>query len=535
MRLIWKSAVAAGLPLLLASLSLTVEACEKAPPRSAATGGAADGTDAALELAVSKVDTTVTLGDWLRQNPHDSLSAQLTSVREDKPVCQVSIGKSNYANRELTRFAIFNISPPADEKLPEDTTAIINQLCRLRTVFFESEESDSAKLAAMSDSLRSAVDAKLGYGRRADIYETARTGWIRAWIWKPPQTTVILAIAPADTGLQNAIRRNQPPAKPSFSRGKLVLFGLAPHSGMSGNDYWTTRHREAAGLSDEALRGERVVIENADAKRDLEDADSAIAWASLPRVTADLNVMLAEIRRRNDYPGTREPEADSALLRALRAIRDTAPKLEPSRRAAALLAGDLVKYATFPDPDAVPEAPEGTDTPDRLLFVATQSIILGADVDRSANSYWFNRAWLWDAYELDSLGRAGHLAFVRLLKRGFNKGAECADGVDFYLRVIDRGEADIRRGDTDPLIQYYVGVAYKSIFDYSEQAPRTASSHNPSKAEGESARVKAIDHLRASLVGLRDKQTRRDAWVIAANLLLRKPGQPAYQCASEHN
>ncbi|MGH7651466.1 MAG: hypothetical protein ACREMS_06440 [Gemmatimonadaceae bacterium] len=515
-----------ALLFVAASIWLTADACEKpAPPSVPAVAGAGGGptntiaqtTNRLVELATSGIDTTATLADWLEQNPHDSLSGRLGRTLAGNPDCQVSISKSNFTSRQVTRFARFSIYPPPDEKLPEDTTDLVRHFCRLRGVFFESEETDSATLATMYDSLEFGIAARLGDWKHNVLVDDAlRDGWVQAKIWQTPGNTVTLAIAPSDSALIDAIRRNRMPAKPSFARGKIVLSAVTPGKVVGSFDYWTTKYFEG------------IVPWHAGAEQDLEDADSAIAWARLPGVAADLDVMLAEIRLRNDQHGvTRKPETDSALLRAIRAIRDTGPKLEPSRRAAALVAGDLVRYATVPYP------PMESYKPDRKFFDAAQAIVLGPDVDQTQSGYWFNRVWLWDAYDLDSLGRAGHLALVRLLRRGFRNDAECADGVDFYQTVIDRGEADIRRGDADPLVHYYVGVAYESLFDYSNFVPEDTSIHNPSKAEGETARLKAIDHLRASLAGLRDKQMRRDAWVMSAELMLRQPGNPPYNCASE--
>jgi hypothetical protein len=287
-------------------------------------------------------------------------------------------------------------------------------------------------------------------------------------------------------------------------------------SGIRGNDYWDTQYFQGSHKSAETLNLE------------LADADSAMAWAGLPRVAADLGVMESELRRLGSEAGTsRKPQADSALIRAIRTIQDTAPHLDAPRRAAALVAGDLVRYAVVPF-----RQPTAVDA-DGRLYDSVQSIILGPDADRSQKGYWFNRVWLWDAYDLDSVGRAGHLAYVRLLKRFFNQAAECADGVSDYQNTIERGEAALKRGDKDPLVHYYVATAYKSIFDYSTFIPEDTSIHNPSKAEGESARLRAIEHFRAALPELRDRQMRRDGWVMAAELMLGKPGHPFMECMGE--
>lgn len=490
--------------LYLASICSVLSACDKVAPNDTPIrrSPAAETNGGIIQGAVAPIDTTLTLGDWLIKNPTDSVSIGFTSDPGQESICGVAIAKGDLSGHSLTRLALFNASPPADEKLPDDTTDLAAKICRLKTVKFQSDEMDLTTAARVSDSLAVAIEERVGHRAPvADVPEAQRPQWLSVKAWKTPATTVILAIVPADNS----------------SRGKIVLNVLAPGGFMNDNSYWTTRY----------LKTVRPIGDNLE--QDLVDADSAIAWARLPAVASDLQRMLAAVRlRRNDSSARRQAEDDSALIRAMRIIKDSAPHLDPARRSAALLAGDLVRYAAIPYP------PETTDNPDRRLFHSAQSIVLGSDVDQSQSGYWFNRAWLWDAFEADSLGRAGHLAFVRMLKRGFNQSAECADGTDFYYTMIQRGEADLRRGDKDPLVHFYVGVAYMSIFDYSHFVPEdTALYHNPSKEEGEAARVHAINHLRAALGGLTDKQMRSDTWAMVADLLLHKSMLPPFQCAGE--
>jgi hypothetical protein len=376
---------------------------------------------------------------------------------------------------------------------------------------------DSATAVNIEDSIATAIDSRVGHRQSIAKVDEVRPEWINVRTWQTPTTTVILAIVPVDRTPRRLVRPDLQPASSPFSSGKIILGVLAPGGYLNDNNYWAMRY----------LKTIAPVAENLE--QDLVDADSAIAWARLPVVTADLQRAIAEVRvRRRDSTAMRNPEDDSALIRAMRTIRDTAPHLDPARRAAALLAADLVRYAVIPYPPRDSASSEGR------LFQAAQSIVLGSGVDETQIGYWFNRAWLWDAYEADSLGRAGHLAFVRMLKRGFNQSAECADGTDFYYTMIERGEADLRRGDKDPLVHFLVGTAYMSIFDYSTYMPEdTSLYHNPSREEGQRARAHAIDHLRAALAGLTDKQMRRDAWAMAADLMLNKPGQAFYACAGE--
>jgi len=506
--------------LLLGIVWLTVGACEKAAPASRpAVPGESESTKDPTVPAGLSIDTTSTLGDWLAANPGDSVSASFAVGQPNEWLCRVAVGRSSFAGQKLVRTAVFNVQPPADTKLPDDTTRTGEKVCRLRTLLFETDRMDSVRASRVVDSLTAAISAKLGAAKAWDSdIDGPPIAWFNGKTWKFPAITIILAIQPdkLPPPRKSAPRPNEPPRIVPYSAAKVMLAVFSHRSGIRGNDYWETQYFEGQHKSVETLNLE------------LADADSAIAWARLPKVAADLGVMVTELHRLGNESGTsRNPEADSALIRAIRAIHDTAPHLDPPRRAAALVAGDLVRYA------AVPYAQIYGDDPNAPLYHTAQSIILGSDSDRGQMGYWWNRVWLWDAYEADSLGPAGHLAFVRLLKRFFNQRAECADGVDDYKTVIEHGEAALQRGENDPLIHYYLATAYKSIFDYSTFVPEDTSIHNPSKAEGESARLRAIAHFQAALPGLRDTQMRRDGWVMAADLMLGKPGHPFMECMGE--
>jgi hypothetical protein len=89
----------------------------------------------------------------------------------------------------------------------------------------------------------------------------------------------------------------------------------------------------------------------------------------------------------------------------------------------------------------------------------------------------------------------------------------------------------MRRGDIDPLIQYYVGIAYQDRFsvargDYFE-GNTGAESHTP---QTEEARLLGIERLRTSLLSLKVRHLRRDAWRTAMRLMLGKTSQPRYIC-----
>jgi len=478
--------------LILPAVCIALANCEKVGSQDISIN------DYAVRVATTMLDTTTTLGVWLKSNPNDTVSTVYPLYANDYSFCRAAIGHSSFSNHHTTRFAVFSIIPPAGEQLPADTLNPAEQLCRLTTILVETEEMDSVSALALDNQLAKAIDAKLGdHTEGTRLTEGTTTGWAGSRTWSRPRARIVLATVPGRTAR------------------KVILEAYTQTSAVTDNDFFTANWQQAD-------------RERADSGREtLVDADSAIAWSGLAYIATDLRTALAEIRRPKERSDTlRNPGADSALVRAVIATRDTAPHLDPAHQAATLFAADLVRYAAVP----YPPPPGNAAGP---LYDTLQSIITEAEVHGFDPQFAFARPWLWQAYELDSLGRVGHLAFVRLLARGFNDDTECAQSIDFYQAMIDRGEADIRRGDTDPMVHFYVAAAYKAIFDLAQSSPGDYVDSLPPKSEGETARVRALEHFRTALSSLRSKSRRREAWNQAARLLLRKQSGPWWFCADE--
>jgi hypothetical protein len=480
---------------LAASACIALTCCYEAAPGQQ---GSID--DYAVQIATTMLDTTKTLGVWHKSNPDDTLSSVYPLYGNDYSFCRASIGHSSFSNHHTTRFAVFSILPPAGGQLPADTLNVAEQVCRLTTILVETEEMDSVSAIALDDQLTRVIDAKLGeHTPGTRLTEGTTVGWTDSKTWSKPGTRLVLAT------LKGGKAR------------KVIVESYSQASAVTDKEFFTARWQQ-------------VGRERAEAAREtLEDADSAIEWADLPPIATDLRTMLVELRRNGQRSDTlRNAKADSALVHAIIATRDTAPHLEPARQAAALLAADLVRYAAVPYP--LPPRNAAGPLYDTLQSVITESKIRGFDPVSA-----FSRPWLWRAYKLDSLGRTGHLAFVRLLARGFNEEIECALGIEFYRTMIDRGEADLRRGDTDPMVHFYLAVAYKAIFDLAQSSPGDYVDSLPPKSQGESARLVALDHFRAALASLQSKGVRREAWDLGARLLLRKQTGPWRFCVSEED
>ena len=456
--------------------------------------------DYAVQIATTMLDTTTTLGVWRKSNPGDTLSTVYPLYANDLSFCRASIARSTFSNHHTTRFAVFTILPPLNGQLPADTLNSAEQVCRLTTILLETEEMDSVSATALNAQLTKVIDAKLGdHTPGTRLTEGTTQNWSDSKTWSKPRARVVLATVRARSG------------------HKVILEAYSQISALTDKDFFTANW--------EQFDRDRVEA----GRTSYQDADSAIKWADLPSIGTDLQSMLAELGRVKEKSDTlRNTQADLALVRAIIATRDTAPHLEPTRRAAALLAADLVRYAAVPFPPP-PRSPAIT------LYETLQSLITESAVRGFDPASAFSRPWLWKAYELDSLGRAGHLAFIRLLARGFNPERECAREVEFYRTMIDRGEADLRRGDTDPRVHFYLAVAYKGIFDLSQTTPGDYVDSVPPNSEGEAARLEALDHFRTALASLQSKAFRQEALMLGARLLVRKPTGAWHFCASEED
>jgi hypothetical protein len=97
--------------------------------------------------------------------------------------------------------------------------------------------------------------------------------------------------------------------------------------------------------------------------------------------------------------------------------------------------------------------------------------------------------------------------------------------------MIEHGEAELSKGDNNPLIHFYVGSAYKSIYDWANFGTDEMVAPASVKAQAESARLKAIEHFRVALESLSEPPLRREAWTKAMRLILHRSGeQPEYVC-----
>jgi hypothetical protein len=478
-----------------------------------------DNSSNALDLITAKVDTTITLGAWLKSHPSDKVSEVPPVSGIDDPFCRGAVAQTHLMGRPLARYAMFYIPALSKaEKLPTDTAKAAGEYCELRTVVLVSEEMDFPRGHALRDSLARLVETRLGSpGGGPPLGAGGVHGAQDGKIWNGPGTRIVVATGPVDRmpKVQTLAARGGEDAAAVGDNAKPELFrtfavAYAPGSGAQDFDTWESRYNGGA--------PQRV----ADQQQRYSDVDSALAWAGVPALTADIKTVLTFIKGHDSENETemRPPQVDVALLRSLHTIHDLAPTLSAPRRAAALLASEVTLFASY-----------GIHSADGNKRIYRTLDSLGFSFARPANDdeVAYRHDWLWQAWQLDSTGRAGRAAFVRLLGLTWPVDGGC--NANEYARMIKQGEAELKRGDNNPAIYFYVGSAYKSIWDFAHFVNDEFDVPRSVVEQAEAARLKGIEYLRVAVQSLPEGEMRRAAWSKGMQLMMRRSGeQPEYVC-----
>ncbi|HEV7389317.1 MAG TPA: hypothetical protein VGN73_11960, partial [Gemmatimonadaceae bacterium] len=354
-----------------------------------------DSAGDAIALITTKIDTTLTLGAWLRSHPADTVSTvALVGTPIHDLFCRAAVVKTRIGSHIFVRSALFYIPfPPKGEKLPTDTARIAEDNCDLRTIALASEQTDLPAAHALRDALAVLIDKRLGpHTEGLPLAAGGMRGASEGKMWRREGTSVVVGTEsnykPSSGGEESA---DTTPTKAT-----TLVVAYAPGSGAADFDSWETRYEELHGLN------------AADRQALFRNVDSAVSWAAMPAIAADIKTVIAYLRARdeNNPEQLRPRQVDVALLRALKAIHQGALSLPAPRRAAALLAGDVTLAATFATP--------GADS-NNAIMRALPTLGLSFEQDPQGYGPYNPRAWLWEAYRLDSTGRAGRAAFVELL------------------------------------------------------------------------------------------------------------------------
>ena len=461
--------------LAVASVAIAI-GCE--PKRTSAEGGP-------LDVVAKGVDSSITLGAWLRAHPADTVeSTEPEAASESGRACRSARGSALIGGHTFQRSAVFYIpEAPTGEALPTDTARLAERVCLLGSIWLETSEKVGSGL---QDSLARVLTASLGAAAdAADISGFGIGLWSRPQSWRMGHSVLVIA------------------EKVDGSSVSTVLVTYAHNSGLSRKNYSEDAETDSlAGLA-------RV--------RTLDSVDSAIARARVSVLGSDLRFVLERLRGLGPDDPFRTPAVDSGLLRIALGVHGL-DSVDAPRRAAALLAADYLMAAAA-GTLALDSTSKDADFYRRLTAAGVTY-----DQDPLGGRLVYSRPWLWAAYSADSLGATGREAFLTLLAQGWTTHANCQDGSDMFAQVIDHGEAALRRGWNDPMIHLQVATAYRDIVTMALGADGSGYVDSTRfMSQLPSAREHALAHYQAALTSLTNPAERREAWTNATQVLLSRP------------
>ncbi len=195
---------------------------------------------------------------------------------------------------------------------------------------------------------------------------------------------------------------------------------------------------------------------------------------------------------------------------------ESAKSLEPAKRAAALLVADRIVVIEEDDGNLEPleseRLPVGTPSsvkrPKTVGQIQLESLGSKFSYDSGSERNLYASNWLKEAYELDKNGSAGELAFLLMMKSGFNTSPGCEGGEELFRQVLQRGAEYLkqkRSADVEARVHFMLGDAYRDIVVLAAgQHGDTYANPAKYKSEAPAAKIKAIAEYRTGLA-LEDK------------------------------
>jgi hypothetical protein len=453
----------------------------------------------------------VTPAAWLATHAEDNLVLfRRDSVREnhDRWCARASRAQAVPGGTRIVRYAYFYPPAPAPSlTLPSDgREALVREHCVLGAIWIEAGPMDSTAGNSLAGSVHNAffhaygrvtpgpdafvsrrpipgrVPGMVAIGLGLHFFGAAAWRWPGRW-----QKDSMVIVSAFDSRFAN---RNE---------GRVLAFAYLPVSELG----------EFRDLTDRSDREElRSAALTAEASR-LAGLDSTL--------TARLLATLASAE--SAYTGLYKIDGARVDVRAVTVLRDWVDgsrTLEPTRRAAALLAAD----------EAVGSAGMTYVRAQRQDSGRAELQRLGAtfDHDELGGSENYTHNWLAEALRLDPDGPVGRLATLAEMRRGFNDNGMCGGGNDPFRRVIKAGErllAGTPDGPTAAELHRLVADGYADIVALAAGAGGEYADSSGYVAEATAARASAIAHYRASLVLDHATPEAGQAWLEAWRLLAR--------------
>jgi len=450
----------------------------------------------------------VTLADWTRAHPADTLVTEPTFLRGGREdwCARASAELRVTDSVRVIRHAYFYV-PPLTQRSAVPAVArpeVIAQQCLLGALWIETSVSTSSQADTLGAETVGALST--AYGRTPLPWPT----WYDLPIGRLFREKVTARSRADSTVILTDVGR------PYQGAPRVVALAFAP-------------------LSRLAPRPEETITERY--RRGAESVVSAAIPAGLNG--ASITPLLSLLARAESVSYTLDPtKPERAALRSLAVstFRDwvtAARRLPPSRRAGALLAAD--RLLAVPAVQRLFELDTEDSLPGRVPLAALGA---GFEHEHYNDVYVYAHTWLNQAFRLDSEGPVGALAFTLLVEAGFDTTGSCGAGTDPFQQVIDRGEAYLPKMTDSSLrarLHFMIGAGYAEIVglaagmgDYSVGDPA------PFRPRAEAARGKALEHFRAGLALERSTPRAegawRTSWRLAAGL---PPTQLGFLCIND--
>jgi hypothetical protein len=443
----------------------------------------------------------VTLRAWQAAHPSDSLVlyGPRTAEQRNENWCVRTIATLAIDSaRSAVRTAYFYPPKPPDP-LILPTASLSEELrteCRLGFIWTEAVEPDSQRAVKLGEETRQAISAAL---HPADTVTKASWWgsyyWRQAAIWRPSGVVILSAIT-------NGQRWREPDPGPSAPT-RLLAIASGPASGLR-----LERTDASGGPTDSQPVSTARRIN--------------IGWIGEMVALAEIGGEL-EQRLRSDLAMISGPsswpspaERQSLAMTVAEWVRASGA-LPSTRRAAALVAAD--RMLDWPDHSGH-FAQKGDSAMRRTLEVQ------GARYDYSplGTVSIYTNTWLRRALEIDPAGRAGQIAFLVLMQKGFDTSATCADqkGEGFRV-VIARGLERLQShpsSSIDAEVHFLVARAYADIVRLAHGGTYHESDSTAYLVEEPEARARAVEHYVAGFArGGASSPIARDAWAEAWRLM----------------
>jgi hypothetical protein len=456
-------------------------------------------TEIAREAAKAVLDELPQLRDaaplsvWKKFHDTDIIELYAPGLSEVEKWCARARSEMSLPpGRKWVRTAYFYVPEVAvPAVLPGISGSELIGQCRLGLLWSEIEDADADRAGALAREARESAVQSLGPGNPDVKLQWWASGfWRNRVLWRNDPLSIVTAV----TNWPAWGNRQSPPAA---TRVFVAAAGPAVkvHFEPSTDDIRAARiarSRRVALRVDEALK---IAAPGPDIER-------AIGMARDVLSVKDGSSQIPTIQER------------TAIFSTIDQLLTAARTLPPARRSAALFVADQIldqSGGPFWDKDQSP--------PIRKRLEAQ-----GAQFEwlQLGGTYGYTHTWLKEAWNADPDGRAGELAFLTLMERGFETSGQCIDqhGKSFRA-VIREGEDYLRRKPGSALssdIHFLVAQAYGDIVTLAG-----GGGPEPNEAEyqpeASTARSKAIEHYRTALESAPDNPRVREVWSDAWRLI----------------